>query len=62
MEDINKVDKKINIKRLVCPYTLVKSKLAVEDMEVGETIEIMLDYDKAARSIPRSMEDFGQRS
>lgn len=32
MEDMNKVDKKINIKGLVCPYTFVKSKLAVEDM------------------------------
>lgn len=61
MEGMSKVDKKINIKGLVCPYTFVKSKLAVEDMEVGETIEILLDYEEAARSIPKSMEDFGQK-
>ena len=60
MEEI-KIDKKINIKGLVCPYTFVKSKLAVEDMEIGETIEILLDYEEAARSIPKSMEDHGQK-
>lgn len=60
MEDV-KIDKKINIKGLVCPYTFVKSKLAVEDMEVGEVLEILLDYEEAARSIPKSMEDHGQK-
>ena len=56
-----KVDKKINIKGLVCPYTFVKSKLAIEDMEVGEVLEVLLDYEEAARSIPKSMEDHGQK-
>lgn len=60
MEDI-KFDKKINIKGLVCPYTFVKAKLAVEDMEVGEVIEILLDYEEASRSIPKSMEDHGHK-
>ncbi len=60
MEDI-KIDKKINIKGLVCPYTFVKAKLAVEDLEVGQTLEILLDYEEASRSIPKSMEDHGQR-
>lgn len=60
MEDI-KIDKKINIKGLVCPYTFVKSKLAVENMEVGEVLEILLDYEEAARSVPKSMEELGQK-
>lgn len=59
-EDI-KADKKINIKGLVCPYTFVKAKLAVEDMEVGQVLEILLDYEEASRSIPKSMEDHGQK-
>ena len=54
-------DKKINIKGLVCPYTFVKAKLAVESMEVGQVLEILLDYEEAARSIPKSMEDHGQK-
>ncbi|MCL5024805.1 MAG: sulfurtransferase TusA family protein [Nitrospirae bacterium] len=56
-----KIDRKINIKGLVCPYTFVKSKLAVEAMEVGEVLEILLDYEEASRSIPKSMEDHGQK-
>lgn len=59
--DDMKIDKKINIKGLVCPYTFVKSKLAVEDMDVGQVLEILLDYEEASRSIPKSMEDHGQR-
>ena len=53
-------DKHINIKGLVCPYTFVKAKLAIESMEVGQVLEILLDYEEASRSIPKSMEDHGQ--
>lgn len=60
MEEINP-DKRINIKGLVCPYTFVKAKLAIESMEVGQILEILLDYEEASRSIPKSMEDHGQK-
>ncbi len=58
MEDIIP-DKKIDIRGLVCPYTFVKSKLAIEKMETGEVLEILLDYPEATNSIPKSMEDHG---
>lgn len=54
-----KIDKKINIKGEVCPYTLVKSKLAVEDIEVGQVLEILLDYPEAAESVPKAMINYG---
>jgi TusA-related sulfurtransferase len=54
-------DKKINIKGLVCPYTFVKSKLAIEGMEAGQVLEIILDYPSAATNVPRSMEDQGHK-
>ncbi len=60
MEEI-KPDRSINIKGLICPYTFVKSKLAIEEMEVGQVLEIILDYPEASRSIPKSMEDHGHR-
>jgi len=60
MEEI-KPDKSINIKGLVCPYTFVKSKLAIESMEVGQILEILLDSEEASRNIPKSMEDHGQK-
>ena len=52
-------DKQIDIKGLVCPYTFVKAKLAIEMMDVGEVLEILLDYEEASRSIPKSMQDHG---
>ncbi len=54
-----KVDKTLNIKGVVCPYTLVKSKLAVEDIEVGQVLEILLDYPEASESIPKAMLNYG---
>ena len=54
-------DKKIDIRGLVCPYTFVKAKLAIESLAIGQVLEILLDYEEASRSIPLSMEDHGQR-
>jgi TusA-related sulfurtransferase len=56
-----KADKKLNIKGIVCPYTLVKSKLAVEEMDVGQVLEILLDYPEAAESIPKAMHNYGHK-
>ncbi len=58
MEDI-KIDKKLDIRGEVCPYTLVKSKLGVESIDVGQIIEIILDYPEAAGSIPKAMLNYG---
>ncbi len=60
MDDI-KPDRSINIKGLVCPYTFVKAKIAIEDMDLGQVLEILLDYEEASRSIPKSMEDHGHK-
>ncbi|MBI5739778.1 MAG: sulfurtransferase TusA family protein [Nitrospirae bacterium] len=58
MEDI-KVDKYLDIRGEVCPYTLVKSKLALENIGVGQILEIILDYPEAANSIPKAMHNYG---
>jgi TusA-related sulfurtransferase len=58
MEDI-KIDKKLDIRGEVCPYTLVKSKLGVEAIDVGQIIEIILDYPEAADSVPKAMLNYG---
>lgn len=54
-----KVNKKLDIRGEVCPYTLVKSKLAVEDVDVGQVVEILLDYPEAVTSVPKAMENYG---
>ncbi len=58
MED-TKIDKKLDIRGEICPYTLVKSKLAIEDIEVGQVLEILLDYPEASDSIPKAMLNYG---
>ena len=58
MEEI-KIDKRLNIKGVVCPYTLVKSKLAMEELKVGQILEILLDYPEAADSIPKAILNYG---
>jgi TusA-related sulfurtransferase len=54
-------DKRIDIRGLKCPYTFVRSKLTLEAMNMGEILEILLDYPEASTSIPKSMQDHGQR-
>jgi TusA-related sulfurtransferase len=52
-------DNGIDIRGLVCPHTFVKAKLAMETMEIGQVLEILLDYEEASRSIPQSMKEYG---
>ncbi len=61
MADEFKIDKTIDIKGQVCPYTFVRSKLAMEKMNVGEVLEIILDHRQAIENVPRSMENEGQK-
>ncbi len=50
----------LDLKGEVCPYTFVKSKLIIEEMEVGEILEVCVDHAPAAKNVPRSMEMEGQ--
>lgn len=61
MADEIKVDKTIDIRGQVCPYTFVRSKLAIEKMNVGEVLEIILDHKAAVENVPKSMENEGQK-
>jgi tRNA 2-thiouridine synthesizing protein A len=60
MTDDIKVDKTIDLKGQVCPYTFVRSKLAIEKMKLGEVLELIFDYQPAIENVPRSMENEGQ--
>lgn len=56
-----KADRSIDIRGEVCPYTFVKSKLALEELESGQVLEIILDHDPAVENVPRSMEADGHK-
>jgi TusA-related sulfurtransferase len=58
-EDVLCADKEINIKGEICPYTFVKSKLAIEELAPGQVLRVIVDYEPATRNVPRSMENEG---
>ena len=39
----------------VCPYTFVKSKLALEQLETGEVLRVIVDNPRSADDVPRSL-------
>ena len=51
-----KVDKELNLKGTVCPYNFVKAKLAIEDMEIGQVLRLIVDFPTAKDDVPRGME------
>jgi TusA-related sulfurtransferase len=55
------IDRSIDIKGEVCPYTYVKSKLALEELEPGQVLEIILNHKPAVENVPRSMENEGHK-
>ena len=61
MADDIKVDKTADLRGQVCPYTFVRSKLAIEKMNIGEVLEIILDHKPAIENVPKSMENEGQK-
>lgn len=54
-----KTDRTLDIKGEVCPYTFVRSKLTLEEMEPGQILKVIVDHEPATRNVPRSMENEG---
>jgi len=53
------ITKTLDIRKEVCPYTFVKSKLELEELADGETLEILLGNSESAANVPRSLEGEG---
>lgn len=59
MSEVIQIDKELNIKGEVCPYTFVRSKLALEEMESGKVLRVIVDYQPATENVPKSMANEG---
>jgi TusA-related sulfurtransferase len=55
------INSTIDIKGEHCPFTFVRSKLAIEKMSSGEVLEIITDHQPATENVPRSMENEGHK-
>jgi tRNA 2-thiouridine synthesizing protein A len=53
-------DRELNIRGEVCPFTFVKSKLVLEQMELGQVLRVVLDYPPSVENVPKSMREEGQ--
>ena len=62
-EEMNehKPDKTIDLKGEVCPYTFVKSKLALEEMDLNQILKVVVDHEPAVENVPRSLTNEGQK-
>ena len=44
----------------VCPFTFVRTKLALEAVPIGAVLRVLVDHEPATRNIPRSAAEWGQ--
>lgn len=59
MTETVKADRELNLKGEVCPYTFVKTKLALEEMEPREVLRVTVDHLPAVENVPRSVSSEG---
>ena len=45
----------------VCPFTFVRTKLALEELPAGARLVVRVDHEPATRNVPRSAADWGQK-
>ena len=50
----------LDLRGEVCPYTFVRTKLALEEMPLGAALAVLVDHEPATRSIPKSAREWGQ--
>ena len=59
MSEWVRVDQELNLRGEVCPYTFVKSKLALEDLAPGKILRVIVDNPESAENVPRSLASEG---
>jgi len=56
-----KIDAYLDLKGVACPYNFVKTKLKLEDMEAGQTLQIVIDEGEPYKNVPRSVLNEGHK-
>ena len=60
MADIN-VDEIIDITDVTCPITFVKTKVALEELDEGQILQVHLNDGEPVQNVPRSVKDDGHK-
>ena len=51
----------LDITDVVCPITFVKVKMALEDLEDGQNLQVHLNEGEPIQNVPRSLKDEGHK-
>ncbi|PKN17682.1 MAG: sulfurtransferase TusA family protein [Deltaproteobacteria bacterium HGW-Deltaproteobacteria-6] len=57
----HEIKKHLNLHGVACPMNFVKTKLALEELESGEYLEVILDEGEPMLNVPRSLKEEGHR-
>ena len=52
---------KVDITDVVCPVTFVKAKVALDELDEGDILEIKLNDGEPVQNVPRSIKDEGHQ-
>lgn len=55
------VDEKVDITDVVCPITFVKTKVALEELDDGQILQVHLNDGEPVQNVPRSVKDEGHQ-
>lgn len=53
------IKKSIDLRGVACPLNFVKTKLALEEMEAGDILAVILDEGEPILNVPRSLKEEG---
>lgn len=51
----------IDLRGITCPTNFVKAKLALEMVDAGETVQLLLDDGEPVKNVPRSLRAEGHK-
>jgi TusA-related sulfurtransferase len=52
--------RELDLRGEICPYTFVRTRLALEALPLGASLRVLVDHEPAARNVPRSAREWGQ--
>lgn len=55
------IDDSVDITDVVCPTTFVKAKVALEELDDGQILEIRLNDGESVHNVPRSIKEEGHQ-
>ncbi len=61
MQDMVNMTTELDLRGEVCPYTLVKTKLKLEEIECGEELIVIFDHAPAVENVPSNLKNDGHK-